>query len=1201
MSAFDISKSAFIPQKHFAGTGHQQGRIITDDDLNENERIHNEDMRRSRVDIIGGFGSPDAGFLIENARLNKGKIDFTIHNGSLYLGGLRLEMDALKNQGKLETYLLQKDWLDQTEKEQKPLNPNEIPTVGQFDLVYLEAWQQDVCAVEDASLFEVALGGPDTTTRIRNMRRVKLARNIGFSDCADAWQTLTQDWEAKHFGKINEQFERIRDAHLTVDFDNSSLPEDLCTPSVIGGYLGAENQAIRVQLTDSGTFTWGFDNASPLYRVTAATDSNGITHITMLTQPKDQNHYPLSGQVVEILPWSAVLSNGEKVATQSGFLSKVTVSYDSDTHLLSLSSPIPTGFGEEWKSRDDKSDLETPQYHAQEKATSPFFYMRVWDRQSDTTSPAEIPFTVGKPITLGNTGLTIKIEGTDLLKEDYWIIAARPDTPQRVVPWELETGMPPLGVRRFFAPLAIIKWSWITRQETLVGEVIHDCRKTFRPLTDQECCCTYTVGDGIHSKGDYNTIEEAVRNLPEDGGKVCVLRGIHQANVLIRNRKNIRITGCGEHSLVQPHQKLFDKPLFTIQGCENIEIDNLTLVAIEGTAIQVTDAFDNKSVDSVVKSTVTSSIHIHHNDITALTHAIIVYLNPAQAGKNDIWIDFNIISMLDKEGGKAAIFSLADGVLIERNKIGVVPNIPVENPSDPTKPPKPPFVFDPCPDRNKLYGRNSQLRDVSRATINYIKFYSLIDFASFATLATGGIQIGGTSENVKIRQNDIVGGSGNGITLGHLPADLGSGNNTATTTGAIAVSRVPTVNNNLYEIAIEDNLILKMGLSGIGAAVFTGVNEVTHVEELVIFRNTIRFCAKQLPELKERKSAVDIMGFGGISLVFCDNATIQENRIAENGLDVSQAVCGIFILHGQRIDVSNNQIINNGTIDKAGKKGQRGGIVIKMSIKDVDWKTFADNPTPFFDGTPAVRVHNNIVLQPVGHALFIIAMGPISVIGNQMTAQAIDVSNPYSLLAGSVFILNLGISKDLLLLFYLANLQNTAHLPPLQAKAATLNPALLTALQYLPNGKTLVVGNQTTLDLRSTTKSIAISSQCIVSLDDVGFNSNETECAGFFSTNTPTLDTFLKNTPTVDFVLFNTFLAAFSVRANDNRFTEGFTLNLFSLLSLGYMNTAASNQSTHCLIVVALSPAHRQEQLNTVLFDVGRCIKINAAYQALLK
>ena len=101
------------------------------------------------------------------------------------------------------------------------------------------------------------------------MRRVKLASNIGFSDCADAWQTLTQDWEAKHLGKINEQFERIRDARLTVDFDKSSLPEDLCTPSVIGGYLGAENQAIRVQLTGkktlpSGTFTWGFDNAAPL-------------------------------------------------------------------------------------------------------------------------------------------------------------------------------------------------------------------------------------------------------------------------------------------------------------------------------------------------------------------------------------------------------------------------------------------------------------------------------------------------------------------------------------------------------------------------------------------------------------------------------------------------------------------------------------------------------------------------------------------------------------------------------------------------------------------------------------------------------------------------------------------------------------------------------------------------------------------------
>jgi len=160
--------------------------VLTDDDWNENARMENEIQRETNTEIIGPFGSPDNGFKIKNLRLDSGLINFDISAGTIYLGGLRLEMD------KLESYRLQKDWL------QQPALTDGTPVFNEkerYDLVYLEAWQQAVSAIEDGSLFEVALGGPDTTTRVRNMRRVQIASGIGFSSCAEAWKKLVTDWK----------------------------------------------------------------------------------------------------------------------------------------------------------------------------------------------------------------------------------------------------------------------------------------------------------------------------------------------------------------------------------------------------------------------------------------------------------------------------------------------------------------------------------------------------------------------------------------------------------------------------------------------------------------------------------------------------------------------------------------------------------------------------------------------------------------------------------------------------------------------------------------------------------------------------------------------------------------------------------------------------------------------------------------------
>ncbi|HEX8528538.1 MAG TPA: hypothetical protein VF646_00880, partial [Cytophagales bacterium] len=207
---------------------------------------------------------------------------------------------------------------------------------------------------------------------------------------------------------------------------------------------------------------------------------------------------------------------------------------------------------------------------------------------------------------------------------------------------------------------------------------------------------------------------------------------------------------------------------------------------------------------------------------------------------------------------------------------------------------------------------------------------------------------------------------------------------------------------------------------------------------------------------------------------------------------------------------------------------------------------------PLAENIPALKMHDNIVAQPLGHALWLTAFGPVSVAGNQFTSQGIEPRSPASRLAGSVLIMNLGLPRDFFggaLLRNLAN-QNT--------KAIAQASQAWRVLQYLPGGRVMFTANQSTLDLRGEERTVGVSAQLIISLDDVGFTGNQSECAALL----------LPEPATYDQVVLNTFLVGFSVRCNDNRFTEGFTLTAFSLLSYAGLNTTVSNQATHCLIAL---------------------------------
>jgi hypothetical protein len=1097
MSTIDLSRDANDPRKRYAGVRMQQGRVLTDDDFNEAAALDAEELRRTRLDAIGAYGSADDGFLLKDFAVvadlglaAPGRPTFKLSAGTVYLGGLRVAMLAD------ESFHLQKDWLNFDPASDWPA----APPVGQsrIDLAWLEVWQQPVTAVEDAELYEVALGGADTSVRMRTMRRVRLMTGVGETECAAAWAAAKTAFAP--LGTIAADMSLQTAAKLQVTYAAPASNADLCAPPLPGGYLGAENQAIRVQLVSPTHYTWGYDNAAPLYRVQILSRNGQRIVVRMLNAPKDAVHWPLQGQIAEVLPWSAALANGETVADLSGHFSAIAVSYNPDDGTFELTVPVPGGFGEQWKNRSDKSQFFSGD------AEDDYLFLRMWNRGDDLTSPATIPVANGL---LGNSGFSVAFLGGPLRAHDVWIIAARPATPDQVVPWVLEAagGAPGQGLKRWRAPLGLIEWT--NTGGVVTGKRIHDCRPPFLPLTRMRGCCSVSVGDGTHSFGQFTSINAAIASLPASGGTVCVLPGIYEEAVAIEGLKHIVVHGCGPRSrIVAPSSGATALPAVKIERSRDITIESLGL---EGGPAAV--------------------VHIEETS-------------------RDVRILDNLIQMRDEDGKTGvwpALFTRGDDVEIARNLILIRPDPKAEVHQD----------------------------------------------IALADGARGGIQIGGGSERVLVKDNRIAGGIGNGITLGsllridadnpdgiHVPdldvfdicAPCEPNDNTVPQDDDPRAPRYISA-GDLYEIEIADNRILRHGANGIGVVRFFILDEqsfeVVAVRGLSIHGNRIlRNLRRDIANIQDVFKL--FLGYGGISLAVCSDLQIVDNDIVGNGIDWRSPVCGIFALRADGLRIEHNRIEANGRRGQGGiadaQPGIRAGIhVWRAGPSMVEPHTALAKSASAF-GSDQVRIHGNRVVQPLGRALFLLGDGPMSINDNRLASEGAGAPAT-DLFADTVLVANLGISREwtqgLVVTFFaliaLRLVGDTAT--GTYAKAVCDMAALSRFTRPLrgdrPSGKLQFDDNQVSFRMEDDTAlSFALSSVLLFSADDIGACDNQFEH-----------HTALR-------VLVTDVLAAgFSVRSNDNRMAETWGRAFVSLFSLAVMNTAADNQSTHCVSAHGLRTA----------------------------
>ncbi len=1153
-------------RQNFNGVLHQQGRVLLDGDWNAQTAITNDWQDTAALDIIGAgvaavpSDEPDS-FLVKAAVVAAGRVELTVAPGRAWADGLLAQLFAAGDVTRVATYL------------GPPLQtpPNNPGAQNTRDAVVLEVWREEINGFQlPGLLVEPALGGPDTTERVHTEMAFRLLRLTDPNDtCESIIGDLQDDFSTK--------------GRLTVTLDAPPPPGDPDCPLVEGGgYTGFEHNLYRIEIADVKTglaphFKWSqfggglvgrglFDNTNRVITMNAGQQAilnSGLQKFYLEVLVFD----PVPPATVGLGHWR-VAYGANAVLGSNG--------------VLTLPNPLANTNAEVFFG-DPPGDGEV--------------FFRLWN----AIAPVADFDDLVNPEPLQD-GILLQFDPAaagNYRPGDYWTFPVRAGDIGNNTP--LLDQQPPAGIIYHRVPLAILEWEVAAGPAT-----VEDCRHVFPPLTRLSTCCTYTVSK--NGRGRFDTIQKAVDALPAAGGEICVLPGVYVENVTIPlSSRHVTIKGCGPRTRVvsvTPPQGTNAAPVFHIIESQDIKLQSLQVEADDtGVGVHIdggpldADTLPNLDItleNLVVRAATSSAVH-------------------CEVGYN-VTMRRCRVEMKDVASARPAVFLTGEDVLVEENVI---------------------IVMD-------VEGRIGGFDVVNPLDAN---------LAEPAQAALGGLQIGGTSERVRVINNVIARGNGQGITLGNIivvntttgepvepppgpapgdcpPCDDGDTSVPPPIGGDTTSSRSA---GDLYEIRIERNRIFNMGLDGIGVAGFfdlDGADEFISVHRLEIIGNDIRKCLGRALVVPE--NMLDQMGYGGISLADVDYVVIRDNFIVDNGPSFTEPICGIFILHGEGVEISRNHILNNGakklnapappipapappaagqgTVNtqaedddssglvllllqplaqaKSVKLGRRGGINIVYAVAPVELFPFLGRLVPGQNGMPAVKIHDNVVSVPVGQALSLVALGPVSVIGNQFTSRGTILSfDSPSFIAATVFIFNLGLPFE----FYsqiwtfmkVKSGDITVNASQPGDESFLLEPREGLDDQrigeFVADGNVLFSNNQCVLDLVETGFSFALFSIVIFSLDDVGFLGNQCEAS--------LLD---------DIILSQALLFGISLRASDNRLKEGLFNALLSAVTLGLYNTTTDNQSTHCLYIWGL-PQLTVDEHNTSfanLFGDGMCRKL---------
>jgi len=494
----DYSRFRFDPTRDYAGVLEQQGRVRLDSDHNEGVEIADRGVRAERVDTLGRAAVPAAGGANRDAfRVRVPALgQLTVDPGRIYVDGILAECHGAPTCIAWDAALDEPRATGPVSYDDQPYlaagSPRGAPSAaGTTDLVYLAVWRREVTELEDPGLTEVALGGPDTTTRLQTAWQVGILPDVGTARCGAgaAWDALT----APSGGR------------LTVRGEAAPASSDPCPVPERGGFRGLENQLYRVEVHVGGgmgaaRFKWNRDNASLAAAVEKVEDApSGGSLVTVSRLGRDDvNRFQRQ-------EWVEVLDDRAELGGQGGVMARV-VDVDLASRVLTVEPRLPAG-------RFDPADAAR---HTR---------VRAWHPARAADADGLVAVAAG-PVKLED-GIELSFSlpaGGEFRAGDYWVFAAR-----TVNGWvEPLQDAPPRGVRRHYCALATVTWG-ATAAETKV----RDCRVPWHPGG----CCSEVVFPG-------QSIQDAVDRLPPAGGCVCLKPGLHRVDEPVRiERSSVCLRG----------------------------------------------------------------------------------------------------------------------------------------------------------------------------------------------------------------------------------------------------------------------------------------------------------------------------------------------------------------------------------------------------------------------------------------------------------------------------------------------------------------------------------------------------------------------------------------------------------------------------------------------------------------------------------
>ena len=318
----DFTRNTYDPRNHYSRVLMQQGRVQLDADWNEQGAIFSHYLRALARDLIGPHAAPAGsnglqvvidpnliakydGSLLKDSTIASDKkllqrlsgelkkgTSFVINPGRYYVEGILIE-----NRNPM-LYSDQAGFDAQIFGDQK-----KTPYV-----VYLDVWERHITCVEDPHIREIALGGPDTTTRLQIVWQVKTDAHYNSDQPCNLGGTPKQPGSGLLRARAKQ---------------GSPSPEP-CVIAPSSSYRGAENQLYRVEILRAGvadgtatgaSYIWSRENGSvvlPIVNIGAAsTLANGTTQldVTLASLGCDKKLGLHSGDWVSVVDDTAVLQN----------------------------------------------------------------------------------------------------------------------------------------------------------------------------------------------------------------------------------------------------------------------------------------------------------------------------------------------------------------------------------------------------------------------------------------------------------------------------------------------------------------------------------------------------------------------------------------------------------------------------------------------------------------------------------------------------------------------------------------------------------------------------------------------------------------------------------------------------------------------------------------------------------------------------